>query len=247
MTGRPTPDPRPLRRVTINRQLPAYDAGAWYHRVPAVAQLGRDGWDVPAGVTFLVGENGSGKSTLAEAVAHAWQFRVGAHAPYWGPKPTDDVAGLHRCLRLDALAPIPTGGFFLRAEAMHGFFAGIGEEHLRAFGGTPLHGYSHGESFLAVLRARASERGFYVFDEPEAALSFRSCLALLALLDVLRSEGSQAVVATHSPLLLALPDATVLELGEWGWRPGCYDELDLVRDWRNFLAAPQRYLRHLLD
>lgn len=230
----------------MDTSLRAYDADGWYYGVPAIDQLRREGWEVPAGVTFLVGENGSGKSTLAEAVAHAWQWRVGSQAPYWGPGPTDDVAGLHRCLRLDTLAPIPTGGFFLRAEAMHGYFAGIGAEHLRAYGGTPLHGYSHGESFLAVLRARANERGFYVFDEPEAALSFRSCLALLALLDVLRSEGSQVVVATHSPLLLALPDAAVFELGEWGWRRSGYDDLDLVRDWRSFLDAPQRHLRHLL-
>jgi predicted ATPase len=247
VTAQQVPDARPLRRVSVDRTLRAHEPDAWYHRVPAIAQLGRDGWEVPAGITFLVGENGSGKSTLAEAVGHAWQGRVGSQAPYWGPEATDDVAGLYRCLRLDALRPIPTGGFFLRAEAMHSYFAAIGEEHLRAFGGTPLHGYSHGESFLAVLRTRANEQGFYVFDEPEAALSFRSCLALLALLDVLRSEGSQAVVATHSPLLPALPDATVLELGEWGWRPSSYDDLDLVRDWRDFLAAPQRYLRHLLD
>jgi predicted ATPase len=239
-------DARPLRRVVVDPTARAYDPQAWYHRVPAVAQLGRDGWDVPAGVTFLVGENGCGKSTLAEAVAHAWQWRVGTQAPYWGPEPTEDVASLHRCIRLDTLSPIPTGGFFLRAEAMHAYFAAIGEEHLRAYGGTALHGCSHGEAFLTVLRARANERGFYVFDEPEAALSFRSCLALLALLDVVRSEGSQAVVATHSPLLLALPGATVLELGEWGWRRSSYDELNLVRDWRDFLAAPERYLRHLL-
>ena len=86
----------------------------------------------------IVGHVDHGKSTLAEAVAHAWQWRVGAQAPYWGPEPTEDVAGLHRSLRLDTLRPIPTGGLFLRAEAMHAHLATIGEEHLRAYGGTPL-------------------------------------------------------------------------------------------------------------
>lgn len=233
--------------MTIDRSLRGCEGDSWYHRVPAIAQLARDGWEVPAGVTFLVGENGSGKSTLIESIGHAWQWRVGASAPYWGPEPTDDVSTLHRCLRLDTVAPIPTGGFFLRAEAMHAHFARISAEHLRAYGGVPLHSYSHGESFLAVLQARARERGFYVFDEPEGALSFRSCLALLALLDVLRSEGSQVVVATHSPLLLALPGATVLELGDWGWRTSSFPELDLVADWRSYLTSPERYLRHLLD
>ena len=245
MSSAPSEGP-PLRRVSLDRSRPGYDGDAWYLQVPAVAAVARDGWDLPAGVTFLVGENGSGKSTLVEAVAHAWQSRVGGSAPYWGPQPTADVSSLHRHLRLDAPRPTPTGGFFLRAEAMHEYIAGISEGSLRAYGGSPLHTFSHGESFLAVLRARAAERGFYVFDEPEAALSFRSCLALVALLDVLRSEGSQALVATHSPLLLALPGATIVELGDWGLRVAVYDEAELVQDWRDFLPAPQRYLRHLL-
>jgi predicted ATPase len=83
-------------------------------------------------------------------------------------------------------------------------------------------------------------------DEPEAALSFRSCLALMALLDEMRAEGSQVIVATHSPLLVALPGAALLELGEWGIRPAAYDELDLVQAWRTFLREPDAYLRHLL-
>jgi len=240
------PNPRPLRRVTVDPRRAGYDESAWYFRVPAIGQLRGRGLDVPPGVTFLVGENGSGKSTLVEAVAAGWQSLLGASAPYWGPPVTPDVATLHRCLRLDTLQPCPTGGFFLRAESMHALFAAISDEELRAYGGTPLHDLSHGESFLAVLSARANERGFYAFDEPEAALSFRSSLALVALLDVLRAEGSQALVATHSPLLLALPGATILELGEWGVRETSYDDLDLVRDWRDFLAAPGRYLRHLL-
>jgi predicted ATPase len=98
-----------------------------------------------------------------------------------------------------------------------------------------------------VLRHRFAEIGVYFMDEPEAALSFRSSLGLIALLDVLRSEGSQVVVATHSPVLASLPGATLLELGEWGMRPATYDELELVRDWRGFLEAPQRWLRHLIE
>ena len=83
-------------------------------------------------------------------------------------------------------------------------------------------------------------------DEPEAALSFRSCLALIALLHEMRAEGSQVIVATHSPLLVALPGAALLELGEWGIRPAAYDELELVQSWRTFLDGPGAYLRYLL-
>ena len=62
----------------------------------------------------------------------------------------------------------------------------------------------------------------------------------------MRTEGSQVVVATHSPLLVALPGAALLELGEWGIRPAAYDELELVQSWRTFLDGPGVYLRHLL-
>jgi predicted ATPase len=100
---------------------------------------------------------------------------------------------------------------------------------------------------MTVLRHRFGERGVYFLDEPESALSFQSSLALLVVLDALRQEGSQAIVATHSPVLAALPGATVLELGDWGIREVAWDELELVQSWRDFLTAPQRWLRHLVD
>lgn len=105
---------------------------------------------------------------------------------------------------------------------------------------------SHGESFLAVLRHRFAEKGVYFLDEPEAALSFQSSLALLIVLDMLRQEGSQAIVATHSPLIAALPGAATYELGDWGIRPVDWAELDVVHNWRDFLNAPGRWLRHLM-
>jgi predicted ATPase len=98
-----------------------------------------------------------------------------------------------------------------------------------------------------VLRLRFDEVGVYFLDEPEAALSFQSCLGLIALLDTMRREGSQVIVATHSPLLVSLPGATLLELGEHGIRKvASYDDLALVRDWRHFLSAPGRFLKHLV-
>jgi predicted ATPase len=107
---------------------------------------------------------------------------------------------------------------------------------------------SHGESFLEVLRLRFQDVGVYFMDEPEAALSFRSCLALMALLDAMREEGSQVVIATHSPLLVSLPGAKLLQLDEQGI--GAVQdarELDLVRSWRDFLDGPERYFRHLFE
>ena len=231
----------PLRRVTV---LPEHDPGSWYWSVPAVAQLREQGLDLRAGVTVLVGANGSGKSTLVEALAAAWSRRLTANVHHWAPEVADEDADLGRWLWLDGEHPPPQGGCFLRAEAMHAHFGGL-EHHARAFDGVPLNARSHGEGFLAFLESRRTERGLYLLDEPEAALSFRSCLALLVLLGDAVAAGSQVVLATHSPLLAAMPGARVLELGEHGMEPRDWAELDLVRDWREFLAAPDRWLRHL--
>ena len=100
---------------------------------------------------------------------------------------------------------------------------------------------------MSLLRHRFNEQGVYFLDEPEAALSFQSCLGLLGLLDTMRREGSQVLVATHSPLLVALPGATLIELDQSGFRrANGFESLDMVQHWRSFLKDPNRYFRHLL-
>jgi predicted ATPase len=140
-------------------------------------------------------------------------------------------------------------GFFLRAESMHQFLSSVDQaSSRRAYGDEKMHTQSHGESFLAVLRHRFVDQGVYFLDEPEAALSFHSCLGLVSLLATMRKEGSQVIIATHSPLLVSLPGATLLEVGDHGIRKvEKYDDLALVDQWRSFLKAPERYLRHLID
>ena len=231
---------------------PRTDTGRWPYTIPAVAQVIRAaGLEVPAGVTFLVGENGSGKSTLVEALARAYPRR-GVENPFvnlLGDRGRPEDSPLARDLR-PRLHPLASpAGYFLRAETMHAVLAEADDSpaQRRAWGGRTMQAQSHGESFLEVLRLRFADVGVYFLDEPEAALSFTSCLALVALLDRMAREGSQVVCATHSPLLVALPGATLLEVGDWGIRETTYEDLDLVRSWRDFLAAPGRYLRHLLD
>jgi predicted ATPase len=112
-----------------------------------------------------------------------------------------------------------------------------------AFG---LHELSHGESFLEVLRTRFASPGLYCLDEPEAALSFSAQIALVGTLHELAQNGAQVLCATHSPLLAALPGATLLEVGPWGIRRSTYDDLELVAHWKSYLAEPMRYLRHVL-
>jgi predicted ATPase len=236
----------PLRRVTVRDDVP--DPDAWYWGLPAVAQLRADGLPL-ASVTVLVGENGSGKSTLVEAIAHGWRAGLTAQVNHWGPTPSAEDAALWRDLRLAGNWPRPQGGVWLRGEAMHGLFAGIDSAavELRAFDGVPLNHRSHGEGFLALLESRTTERGLWILDEPESALSFRSSLRLLALLAGVAETGSQVLLATHSPVLAALPGALIYELDADGFTPREWGELDLVQDWQAFFDDPRRLLSYLLD
>jgi predicted ATPase len=145
--------------------------------------------------------NGSGKSTLVEAVAHCWRHALTAQVKHWGPTPSAEDSTLWLDLQLAGAWPRPQGGVWLRGEAMHGVFSGIDAQafELRAFDGVPLNARSHGEGFLALLESRTTERGLWILDEPESALSFRSSLRLLALLHAVTGAGSQVFLATHSP------------------------------------------------
>lgn len=231
-----------LKRIALN---PEKTADAWYFAIPTIAQLADEPLAFHTPVTVIVGENGSGKSTLLEGVAAAWGARLRGAVRHWAPRAGDEDSDLHWALRLDGEHPPPAGGCFLRAEAMHQLFTDVdrGTPH-QAFGGA-LNARSHGESFLAFLSSRDTERGLFILDEPEAALSFSSCLQLMVLMDSLVADGSQFLLATHSPVLAAFPGAAILELGEHGCRGIAWEDLSMVGHWRRFLAAPDAYLRHL--
>ena len=215
----------------------------WPADIPAVAQLLREGLTLPKGVTFLVGENGSGKSTLVEGVAMAYGLgrEGGGTGSRHGTRSSESP--LSRSLRLQRGLGAGRWGFFLRAETMHGFYTYL--EDNPGKGEPRFHEMSHGESFLSVIGRRFDSAGFYCLDEPEAALSFTSTLSLMSSLLALAADGGQVLCATHSPVLAALPGATLLEVGEWGYRETTWEELELVWHWRRFLGAPEAYLRHL--
>ncbi len=232
----------------------------WPDSVPAVAHLLERGLDVPAGVTFLVGENGAGKSTIVEAVAEALEIPVdggtsdhrgGAERPSSGDG--SDLGGRLRVVRESALATTAQGraGFFLRAETMHRFVSYLAEAGAPAAGGPvahPLHQVSHGESFVEMLTGPWVRRASVVLlDEPESALSFTTSLALADVLGQLAAAGKHVLCATHSPLLTALPGARILQLDDAGITQVAWDELEIVEHWRGFLSAPGRYLRHLVE
>ncbi|KSW18568.1 AAA family ATPase [Cellulomonas sp. B6] len=234
----------PVRRVQAgDPKLDGERGGDWHLRVPAVRQVLEHGWDLgPA--TVLVGENGAGKSTLVEGIATTFGMagEGGSTGSMHRTRPTE--SGFAHDIQLVRGAGAPRRGFFLRAETMHAFYTYL-DEHPSARD-PEFHALSHGESFLELIGSRMMYPGLYVLDEPESALSFTGSLALLQHLHDLVRNDSQVILSTHSPLLAALPGATIYEVGEWGLRECAWDELDLVTSWRGFLDAPERYLRHVL-
>jgi predicted ATPase len=239
----------PLRRIEVDRGKVRMEK--WPFTIPAIHELVENGFEPAAGLTVFIGENGSGKSTIVEAIAAAWAKHVRAHRGNVSlaatARPSDEDSDLDRALRLLGTRGGGRGGFFLRAEKMDELFTAANrtERFAERFGGVDLHARSHGQAFLQVLKTRIVDPGLYLFDEPEAALSFTSCLGLIALLMQIPTEGSQAIVATHSPLIAATPGATLIEVGEWGMREVAYENLELVRSWRDFLASPERYVKYL--
>lgn len=236
-------DSRMVRSIRHDPGSPV-DVSCWPATVPAVEQMLCEGLELPPGVTVLVGENGSGKSTVVEMLAEACGLNPqGGSAQAKLFRTRDSEPGLGARLIVERGAARFRWSYFLRADTMHTLYSYLennpGQRQER------LHELSHGEGFLEVLRTRVNQPGFYLMDEPDAPLSFTACLGLVALLHDLGEAGSQAVVATHSPIVAAVPGASILELGDWGIRPTRWDDLYLVDAWRRFLAEPTSYFRHL--
>jgi predicted ATPase len=234
---------RPVRRVDLDAAAEV-DRAAWWARIPAVRAVLDHGLNLPAGVTFLVGENGSGKSTLIEGLAGAIGLNPegGSKGARHQTRPSESPLG--GLLRVTRGATGRGHSYFLRAETMHGLYTYL-ENNPPLHGpflDAELHQKSHGEGFLDVFERKFGGSGFFLMDEPEAALSFTSTLSLLARLNDLRAEGAQLVIATHSPLLTALPGAAILELGDFGIRKAPWDQLTIVANWRRFLDHPPTYL-----
>ena len=216
------------RAVRLVRLDPAatIDVSRWPATVPAVEQLLAEGLELASGLTVLVGENGTGKSTLVEILAEACGLNPQGGSALAQFRTSDSEPGLGQALIVERGAGRHRWSYFLRADTMHGLYSYLEDNPGRRR--ERFHELSHGEGFLEILRTRVNQAGFYLMDEPDAPLSFTACLGLAGLLDDLRQAGSQVVIATHSPILAAIPGASVLELGDWGIRPARWEDLHLV-------------------
>jgi predicted ATPase len=222
--------------------LEPMDRTVWPATLAPVSQLLDEGIELGP-VTVIVGDNGVGKSTLVEAIAMAFGLNPEGGSTGARNRTRQSESPLADHLQLARGLGASKKGYFLRAETMHGFFSYL--EETRDDDEILFHERSHGESFLDLVVSRSRVSGLWVLDEPESALSLSGCMALLGLLRDLVANGSQVILSTHSPILAAYPGADLVEVGEWGLRPSTYDDLDLVRNWRAFLDAPDCFLRHL--
>ena len=242
-----------LKKISFIGEL---DSGSYLNGIPAVKYLTQAGEiSVDNDVTIFVGENGIGKSTLLEAIAVACGFN-----PEGGSRNfTFATAETHSELCKHIMVSrhtIPKDGFFLRAESFYNVATNIDELDsqpaaaapiINSYGGVSLHNQSHGESFLALVKNRFGGNGLYILDELEAALSPMRLLTLIRLMKDLVDNGSQFIISTHSPILMAFPGAKILELTERGITPTCYQDTEHYQVTKRFLDNPEKMLLYLLE
>jgi predicted ATPase len=211
-------------------------------------------------ICFFVGENGSGKSTLLEAIAYHCGFgREGGNKHIrveTAPEHNDPVSRLSGAMRLAWSNKILTG-FFFRAESFFNIATYVelldkedpASGALNPYGGIPLHERSHGEALLALFENRFFKRGFYLMDEPEAALSPQRQLSFLLILHNLLKAGPdvQVIVATHSPIILSYPGAQILSFDGSKLEEIKYEQTTPYQVVSGFMKNPGLYLKKLLE
>lgn len=228
------------------------------------------------GVTIFIGDNGSGKSTLLESIAYKLNIPlIGGHIdrhasfeaaamlqPYleleWKRETkkgfffraedfSDFVNAIDRLQQSRAAGLSDLRGEVPDAiiEQMSSSMNYLLQESRKLYGDN-MQAYSHGEAYLTILQTRIKDKGIYMLDEPEAALSPLKQLALMSfIMEVLKDNNAQFIIATHSPILMGLPGALLYEIQEEGMEQVAYKETSHYRITKTFLDNPEYYLRHM--
>ncbi len=232
-----------LRELQLLRER-VPDSDQYPYSIPALKTL--ESLALHPEVTFLIGENGSGKSTLVESIAILAGLNPEGGSKHFNFALRPTESSLSEALRLIRAPARERSAFFLRAETMFNLSTEIETSGLAEFGWDRLHDKSHGESFLWVVQNRFRPDGLYILDEPESALSPQRQLSLLRLIYDLVAQGSQFIIATHSPILMGYPDATIYELSEAGISPVHYEDTEHYLVTKAFLERKDMMLRELL-
>nr|MBQ6242298.1 AAA family ATPase [Lachnospiraceae bacterium] len=234
----------PLTRITIDWSR--IGPRSYLRNIKAIC--GIDQLDFEHPVTFFVGENGSGKSTLLEGIAVAYGFNPEGGTKNYNFSTYDSHSELCDAVKVSRGPYKAAGGYFLRAESFYNV-ATMEEEYSRGsnYGSQYYHKRSHGESFLKLVKTSFRPRGIYLLDEPEAALSPQNQLTLLLEMARLSRQGAQFIVATHSPILLALPDAGILSFDDGALHPCGYEDTGSYQVMSLFINNRENVLHHLLE
>jgi predicted ATPase len=204
-------------------------------------------------ITIIVGENGTGKSTLLEGVAVLAGYDEAGGGQGYRPvdhsKAIEAMGGsLSRALRASWL-PKVTRGWFFRAESFFSVARYLDEAAREPLSGPPpdFLSHSHGEGFLRFFEERCQRQGIFIFDEPESALSPSRQVEFLKLLHAMQtSQKCQVIMATHSPILMAYPEASLLSLTRGGLAPIAVEDTDHFRMMRQFALDPRTFVEAAL-
>ena len=233
----------------ITNIKPECERKEYPYNIPAIRNLNE--FEFKSNVTFIIGENGTGKSTLIEAIAIRAGFNPEGGSAYLNYHTYDTHSTLYNDIKITRGAHRNKDGYFLRAESFYNVASetdriSSGYELNNNYGGA-LHQRSHGESFLSVILNRLSGNGLYIFDEPESALSLSSILKLMVKMNELEKKNSQFIIATHSPVLLAYPQAEIYRITDEGLELTKYESSEPYLLTKYFISNHERVINELLN
>ena len=233
----------------IENTKPKSERVLYPYNIPSIVNLESFTFRKP--VTFIVGENGSGKSTFIEAIAVKAGFNPEGGSRNFNFSTSDSHSNLFEDIRLFKSLYRFKDGYFLRAESFYNVASEVDQLYKGELGrlqlayGGSLHTQSHGESFLSLLHHRLSGNGLYIFDEPESALSVSSQLNMLMRIKELVNKNSQFIIATHSPIVLAYPDAEIYQVSEDELKLVSYEDTEQFRLTKLFINSYQKFIDEL--
>lgn len=236
-----------IKTIVLNEN----DSDEYFMKIPAISHL--TSLDLRKPITFFVGENGTGKSTLLEAIAVSYGFNPEGGGLDFVFNTKESHSELHEYIELIKSFKKPRDGFFLRAESFYNVATYIEDtakysaaiNPYARYGGISLHDQSHGESFLSLIENRFIGQGIYILDEPEAALSPQRQLELIANILDLVKKGSQFIIATHSPIILAMEDADIFSFDGYEIDKLDYEETESFKITKMFIEDRKSILEKL--